>query len=603
MNLINRNLQGVSSAKRGMALVSALVAAFVAAAMISVVMTLSLSNHRQAQVDRHRIQARYQAEGGLATATKTIQTAVANWREVPTQGTYDLGAETINYTVTPTGLDTIATDSAGIQTLVEGYEILSQGTSGRSRVPMHKVVNVLSTPIFQFAVFYDGDLEILPGPSMTLGGRVHSNGDMYVGCGDTLTVDTNYFSAVGTINRERKDSPGTSSGTVEIRKWVENPYDNSEPEEYVKLYSKSQMDDEGVTTDSGYDSSFTDGLDLNSDGDFYDDGEWLPWGPGALEFWRQPDGYAGGTGNTVRDEAHGIGEATVPLIGSIAMFEEVDDGDYALDEDTDLYEPVAAGTGTHDKGFFHENADLSIITYDDGSWDAFDGDGFSVKASLGSVVDVTTIYDARQANGNGDLTTVTEVDIHWLNNSGVFPDNGLIYAAHYGVATGTKARGLVLTNGKKLKAPLTVVSEGALYVHGDYNTASKKGASVIGDAVNLLSNDWDNTKTGGTLPVASETTFNMAIVTGNTNTTVGNYNGGLENLPRFHENWSGIACNIVGSFVNTWESQYATGAWVYGDDRYEAPGRNWSYDEDFNSVANLPPFTPMAVSAEDVVTW
>ncbi|MEZ5973916.1 MAG: hypothetical protein R3E96_03460 [Planctomycetota bacterium] len=42
---------------------------------------------------------------------------------------------------------------------------------------------------------------------------------------------------------------------------------------------------------------------------------------------------------------------------------------------------------------------------------------------------------------------------------------------------------------------------------------------------------------------------------------------------------------------------------MYGEDRYTAPQRNWAYDEDFNTVANLPPFTPMVVSSEQVVTW
>lgn len=592
-----------NSKRRGMALVSALITAFVAAAMISAIMIVSMSNNRQAQTDRHRTQARYAAEGALASATKAIQTAVANWETVPVAGSASLNNHDIDYTVVPTGLSTIATDSSGIQTLIDGYEIQAQGESGLARIPMHKIINVEATPIFQFAVFYTNDLEVFPGPDMTLGGRVHTNGDLYLGCGGTLTVNTNYMGAVGKIYRERKDDPGVSAGTVAVRRWVENPYDASEPVEYVKLLSQSQMLTEGVATTSGYDSMFTDGVDLNGDGDFYDANEWLPWGPGALDFWSEPTGYAGGTGNTILSEAHGVGEAEVPQIGSIAMFEEEDNGDYKYDSGTDEYVAVAAGTGTHSKGYFHEQSDLSIITYDDGSWDAFDGAGFSVKASLATAVTVTKLYDARQSNGSGDPTPVTEIDIDKLNSSGVFPTNGLIYAAHYGMGTGIDAKGILLTNGEELKDALTVVSEGPLYVHGDYNTVNKKGASVIGDAVNLLSNDWDGSKTSGNLPKASTTTFNMALVTGNHETHVGQYNGGLENLPRFHEDWSGIDCIITGSFVNTWESQFGTGAWKYGGDRYSAPGRKWSYDEAFNQVANLPPFTPMAVTAEDVVMW
>ena len=78
-----------------------------------------------------------------------------------------------------------------------------------------------------------------------------------------------------------------------------------------------------------------------------------------------------------------------------------------------------------------------------------------------------------------------------------------------------------------------------------------------------------------TLPGASETTFNFAMVTGSYETESGRYSGGLENLPRFHEDWSGVPCNVSGSFVNLFDSQYATGDWRYGSDRYRAPIRAW----------------------------
>jgi hypothetical protein len=131
----------------------------------------------------------------------------------------------------------------------------------------------------------------------------------------------------------------------------------------------------------------------------------------------------------------------------------------------------------------------------------------------------------------------------------------------------------------------------------------KKGAAVIGDAVNLLSNAWDGSKAPGSLPSASATTYNVAMITGSYSSEENRYNGGLENLPRFHERWSGVDCNISGSFVNIFDSAYATGDWQYGGDRYTAPIRNWQYDPAFNSIANLPPFTPMAVSASRIVSW
>jgi hypothetical protein len=435
---------------------------------------------------------------------------------------------------------------------------------------------------------------------MRLGGRVHTNGNMYLGSGATLTIDTNYVRAVGDIYRRRKEN-SDSNGTVEIRKWVANPFDPSQPSEFFRMNSRSQMG--SVVTPSGYDSAFINGFDNNGDGDFWDTGDWLPFGPGALEYWGPPSGYSG-TGHTVMTGEHGIMEAMTPGSGSIAMYEAMEGGSYSLDTMTGEYEYVGPGLGSHDRGYYHENAGLSIIVAEDGlSFTAYDPNGNDVTSSVSGAVTLISVPDMRQSSSQPTRVRTVQIDVALLNASGQFPVNGLLYAAHYGTGTGVQAKGLMLKNGSELYAPLTAVCEGSIYVQGDYNTTNKKGAAVIGDAVSLLSNSWTGNKQPGQLPGATATTFNCAMVTGNYATSSSNYNGGLENLPRFHENWNNVPCNIRGSFVNMYESQYATGSWVYGGDRYTAPVRNWTYDPAFNNVANLPPFTPMAVSVVSVVSW
>jgi hypothetical protein len=132
------------------------------------------------------------------------------------------------------------------------------------------------------------------------------------------------------------------------------------------------------------------------------------------------------------------------------------------------------------------------------------------------------------------------------------------------------------------------------------------------DALNLLSNNWDDTTDQakiddhGTKPGAAPTTYNMAYITGNqvTDPSQGRqgYNGGLENLPRFHENWgSSNPCRIRGSFVNLWESEYGTGRWY--DAVYSPPTRDWNFDSDFFDFNKLPPFTPYAVGTAQSVQW
>ena len=68
-------------------------------------------------------------------------------------------------------------------------------------------------PLFQFAAFYDQDLEISPGADMTLEGRVHSNGDLFLN-GDTLTIDGNVTSAGGIFGGGRLPSKNCDKDVV-----------------------------------------------------------------------------------------------------------------------------------------------------------------------------------------------------------------------------------------------------------------------------------------------------------------------------------------------------------------------------------------------------
>jgi len=588
--------------RRGVALFYALFTVLVAGSLIALSMAASQVAHRNSQVKRFDTRAQYLAEGAVETAKKQVQTAIANWGSVPASGTATVGETQVDYTITPTGFTTTNTDASGIQTVVTGYELEAEATVNGAKATAHRVMNALATPLFQYAVFYDSDLEIQPGADMTIRGRVHTNRDMYLGAGTTLTFNTNYLRAAGDIYRSRKDDPSNSSGNVRIRNWVANPFDALEPSMYTQMNSKSQMSALGVPSTGGYDSRFVTGYDSNGNGDYTETGDWLPFGPGALAYWEQPSGYSL-TGNTVLTGDHGVTESTVPSVGSTAMYEPSPNGDYAWNSPLKRFVQVAPGTGSFSPGYYHSQAGLSILTFADGTWKAYDAAGADVSTAVAPAVSIQKMYDARQANGSTTKLNVTQIDMAKLALTGKYPANGLLYAANYGEGTGLNAKGIRMVNGASLPAKLTVATPDPMYIWGDYNTTAEKPAAVICDSLNLLSKVWDDSKTKGTLPVAADTTYNVAVVTGNTDTVGSAYNGGLENLPRFHENWDGKTSTIKGSFVKPWFSQYATGNWVYGGDRYTAPKRNWSYNQAFNNVANLPPFTPMSVTAQDIVSW
>jgi hypothetical protein len=598
-------MRRVRNGERGSISVYTLGAAFVAAALCAFLMNYSHATSRFGAAEADRLRAEYLAEGAIEAAKREIRSVVVLGGTPPASGAATVDGRVATFAIAPTGFQTVEADASGIQTIVRHFQIEGEADYQRAAYRANRIVAADATPLFQFAVYYDNDLEILPGPNMTIRGRVHTNADLYLGSGATLTLDTNYVHAAGSLYRRRKDAPGQSIGTVNIRNWVADPFDPAEPVAYQSMWNKTQLAALGVPSPSGYDSAFT-GLDLNGNGSYTDPGDWLPFGPGALELWDPPSGYTGGEGHTVLTGEHGVTGATLPGPESTKMFEPAPGGaggNYDWNPTIQQYVPVPPGTGAYQKGFYHGQAGLSVLTLPNGSWVAYDGNGVDVTANLSGVVTTKQMYDARQAGGSANKIWVTQIDMAALNASGKFPSNGLLYAARYGEGTGLLAGGIRLANGAELTGPLTVVSEDPLYIWGDYNTLNKKPAAVIGDAVNLLSNAWNDTKVKGTLPAASPTTFNVAMVTGNHDTSVGGYNGGFENLPRFHENWTGKVCAITGSFVNAWLSQYATGTWAYGGDRYTAPNRQWAYDTSFNDISKLPPFTPVSIALRDVVSW
>jgi len=609
--------------RRALALLYAVFAAFTAATMVTVLLSTSMSSTRISVSKNFGGQAEYLAQGAIEAAKRVVQTEVAAWRTPPAAGTVVINGNPVTYTITQISPDTsaggsnikpwdpsdppvIRTDSTGLQTIVTSYRIDASVTVQGNTSAAHRLVHAEAVPVFQYAVFYDSDLEVNPGPSMTLAGRVHSNGNLHLGCNNTLTLNTNYVRSAGNIYRNRKDDPTQSTGTVSIRNWVANPFSGAEPTTYFNMNSKSQMG--SVPSVGGYDASFITGWDNNSDGDFLDAGDWLPWGPGALAYWSQTSNYTGGAGFTVKDASHGVTSAAPPPLSAVKMFEPAvgGSGDWSLVLGDWILTP---GAGTHDKGFYHANAGLTIIANaTHTAWKAYDSNNVDVSAFIpAGAVSLSSIYDARQGGGAAGSATKVKtlvLDMSILGSSSKWPANGLIYAGCNNKGSGTNAKGVQMINGHTLPSKMTTVSDGAVYVKGDFNTVNKKGSAIIGDAVNLLSNGWTGSKVKGSgVPNATATTFNTAVLTGNTDTIPGSsYSGGFENLPRFHENWTGVLCTINGSFVNFWPSQFATGLWGQSG-VYSPPNRKWSYDPMFNSVANLPPFTPMTVTAVDVVCW
>lgn len=526
----------ISRGQNGMALVIVLILILMMSLIgIGSIMT-SMSEMDVADNELKQTGAFYIAESGLEKAAAEIseryETAGVPPNPLPS-GALEDNIYSCVYSVADGGaaVQTTLTEGAyrGLYGLVKSFEISSVGTDAdrESAVTLSLGMQDALIPLFQFAVFYENDLEIAPGPNMTLGGRVHSNQNVYLQSGLNLFIES-YLTSASNIFHGRKPGSGQSetNGNVLIR------------------------DRNNVYQDM-----------RNLDGTWLDSrsGDWVH---NSIARWN----------GQVEDSDHGFSQLNMPVVVDGAT--------------TDL---IDRGSGNNDS--FEHKAGLKFIDgqalylQNDGTW-------IDVTSNLvtSGVMTQTTFYDAREQQQVLSL----DLDLQRLGSSGYFPGNGIIYSSFqpsFGVVTGLR-----LQNGAELRGALTVATDNPMYTAGNYNTVNKKPAALIADAITVLSSNWSDARSEQNIDnrLAVGTQINACFMTGNTETGANGqeYNGGLENLPRFLEKWTDRSFVWRGAMVDLWYSRQATGEWSYGR-YYTAPNRDWAFDPSLLDIANLPPGTPM----------
>jgi len=142
---------------------------------------------------------------------------------------------------------------------------------------------------------------------------------------------------------------------------------------------------------------------------------------------------------------------------------------------------------------------------------------------------------------------------------------------------------------------LTVIAPNPIYILGNFNTATPVPALIVGDAVTILSGNWNDINGSKTLAsrIAVDTTVNAAILPGIVPTGNGAYSGGAENSLRLLEDWTGRTLTFNGSIAVLYYSKIADAPWG-GPEVYKPPTRAWSYDIKLADLANTPPSMPNA---------
>ena len=144
------------------------------------------------------LKAFYAAEAGLEKASSLVE---ANYEltglppSLLQSGTATYNNCDVQYATTDDGppkLERLQNGPmAGMFGTVKSYTVTSVSSDpvDRASIEMSQSFEAVLVPIFQFAVFYEQDLLMSPRRDMTLGGRVHVNGDMWVQAFQQLIFD------------------------------------------------------------------------------------------------------------------------------------------------------------------------------------------------------------------------------------------------------------------------------------------------------------------------------------------------------------------------------------------------------------------------------
>jgi alpha-tubulin suppressor-like RCC1 family protein len=443
-------------------------------------------------------------------------------------------------------------------------------------------------PIFQFAAFYNLDLDFTFGQGITLNGKVHANGNLWM-CPQGSATFNDTVEATGVVTNH--DNPNDQLNLNYISSYLH--YNGGSPlSGVVPLFL--------ATVNSSINpTNLKPILDLP------------PVGAGAPD----PNAY------TLPNQVYFYNKCDLIVSNSFTK------------------NGTNSTVGTNLTVFYHNPYSTNVLTF-------VAGDVIVSNKAYYSFVTNVSFYDFRE----GKTVRAVQIDVarlnNWLSSSASnggrqYNQTNLLDKGHdidsiyvYNSVSLTSAQlpAVRVVNGQQLPSPcgLTIATPMPLYVLGHYNirtnnpgsrsinttnTAWTRPAALMADAITVLSGNWNDTNSliqrtnnpssgYGNRVVTSNITVNAACLAGivpSRYTTRKQYSGGVENFLRLQEDWSVNAISFWynGSVVAMFPSRYATNYWVgttdlsgYPIHYHTAPARKWGFDANFLNPDKLPPLTP-----------
>jgi hypothetical protein len=442
------------------------------------------------------------------------------------------------------------------------YRIVSNATLTNGRYAMTNAsqedILLAMVPITTYAIFYNGLLEFSTCATMTVNGRVHANGNIDTGTGSTLTFN----------------NPVTTIGTLAT------PVNNGQ----------------GPWTFPG--------------GNFNGSPNYKTNVPTVTLSINSTNAHALIDIPATNDLATVQGQAELYNLAQVVL----------LVSNTTVTARIQASPGTGQVPGADPSPIILTLT---------NTPGWSTN-TFPFLILTNTFIDQRE---NSKTNITTQIDLgkyaKWLSTNdaivntttGKFPVASGTYAPILFVADNrtnspTQLTVVRITNG--IAPPqsgglgFTIATPNPLYVWGNYNqtnsgflnTSNTSSGTVpcalISDSLTILSSAWRDSLSSGALGSrnASDTTINAAIITGvvpSTGTSSTTFSGGVHNLPRLLEDWSGDNFWLNTSIVNLFNSTRATNKFVNPGAYYNPPTRHFSFDLNFMNPARQPQGVPNAL--------
>ena len=559
---------------------------------------------RTSNADYRGARASYAAEGGaddiMSQLDAAMQDGIINGDDIASITKPEITGYRMTQTTKTTGIPESRTITAGpfagLYSLNQPIDITvtARDTSGNKATAVLSV-NAQTIPLFQFGVFYEDDLEILPGAPMTFSGWVHTNGNLYLSS-NSATFQSN-LTTPDSVFWNRKDTNNRLNG-VRIN--------NAAGTAVLLDFDSRSLSQPAFKT-------------------------------------RSEVRFSG----RLMSAAHGVRPLKLPLPANVPAMT--------------LVEPRSAGDSPMVQDVKMAWKSDWYITINAAVFDVVDTNTMKSQLCTNFMVHERTgglqvpdaaacarIFKPRRNafyEGREDLRPDL-LDVHmdslriWSDAANATRAPRIIYLNFTNVGGNTN-KDLVsvrLRQGAQLPRPsvstdtggLSMVTERPLYILGDYNTTIWRPAAIMGDAITFLSNPpnpamrqtpgtlatrcsaavgWcDTLQTNFQQRTARPTTVKAALLAGHSATPcdyaragcgVPAYGGGLENFPRFLENWGGVTFTYTGSLVSLYQSRFLFGLWgnvtnvgFANGDYYSAPTRQWSFDVNFRFPERLPPGTP-----------